>query len=384
MRAIGKDVLIIGGGPVGASFALGLEKTPYTIALVESRPPAPAAGWDTRIYAISPGSRRFLQGLKVWDSLDANRLGRVRRMLVFGDRGARLEFSAYETGVPELAWIAEAGALARALWARLERQTNLETLCPASPRQLQIAESVASLTLDSGEEIQAGLIVGADGAQSFVRREAGIAARNRPYGQHGVVANFACQRPHGGTAFQWFRDDGVLAWLPLPGERFSMVWSTPHEHARALLDLTPDALCRRVAEASGNALGPLALLTPPASFPIAQLKVAHVVSSRVALIGDAAHVVHPLAGQGVNLGFSDAAELARILGEAAPRDPGSRLFLRRYERARKEDVLAMRWTTDGLANLFALPSMQGLRNWGMNSVNAFPVIKALLARHALG
>lgn len=235
--------------------------------------------------------------------------------------------------------------------------------------------------------VDAKLVVGADGASSFVRGEAGLECERRPYGQLGVVANFQCRHSHRQTAFQWFRSDGVLAWLPLPGSRMSMVWSTSEEHGRELLSLPQEQLCRRVADAGAGVLGELELLTPPAAFPIALLEVPSMTAPRIALIGDAAHVVHPLAGQGVNLGMADAAQLSQILAaKPVHADVGDTTLLRQFERARSEDIMAMRWATDGLAKLFRSPdaAVTRLRNWGLNSVNRMPVIKTLLARHALG
>lgn len=385
-----KDISIVGGGPVGASLALALSGTPLDLSLVEAHAPAQPGSsqeWDARVYAISPQSRTFLESMQAWPCLDRGRLAPVRRMLVFGDAGTHVEFSAYESGVPELAWILEAGALARALWAKLQDRGRVELICPSVPQRLEVLPGTARLELASGRIVESRLVVGADGANSFVRREVGLKADTRPYGQLGVVANFQCRRPHRDTAFQWFRGDGVLAWLPLPGERMSMVWSTAEEHARELLSLTPEQLCQRVAAAGAHSLGELTLITPPAAFPIASLRVPAMTGPRVALIGDAAHVVHPLAGQGVNLGLADAQQLSRLLAEGAPHgDAGDPMLLRRFARSRSEDTLAMRWATDGLAKLFAARGRgaAGLRNWGLNSVNRAPVIKTLLARHALG
>lgn len=382
-----KDVVIVGAGLVGASLAAALCDTALRLAMVESRPPAPAAGWDARVYAISPASRAFLDVIGVWPMLATERIEPVRRMAVFGDDAGRVEFSAYESGVPELAWIVEGGAIARALWARVSGQPNLEVICPAACVQLEVRDAAARLSLDAGRDIDARLVVGADGAQSFVRQQVMNPADVVPYGQSGVVANFLCERPHRGTAYQWFRDDGVLAWLPLPGQRISMVWSTPEAHAQELLAMSAEQLCGQVAAAGLHTLGGLECITPPAAFPLTRLTSRRLVAARVALIGDAAHVVHPLAGQGVNLGFADAAELAGVLKSAhAGADPGDTALLRRFERARAEDILAMRTATDGLARLFRAdtPGIRRVRNFGMNSVDRLPVLKTLLVAHALG
>ena len=230
-------------------------------------------------------------------------------------------------------------------------------------------------------------MVAADGMHSWARQAAAIAVEQKSYGQMGVVANFACAGAHHNTAYQWFREDGVLAYLPLPGQRMSMVWSTPDAHAALLLSLPADTLCARVAEAGKDALGKLELLSAPMQFPLARLRAARLAAPRIALIGDAGHVLHPLAGQGVNLGFGDAAVLARVLLQRELfRDSGEIRLLRRYERARAEDILALAWVTDGLQQLFSAPGgvAAKLRNAGLNLTNALPVVKNLLIRRALG
>ncbi len=393
------DILVVGGGLVGASLALALGDTRWKIALAEARADmrtdtrtaastqafgASDDDWDLRMYAISPASRSFLENLGVWQRLDAQRVAPIHAMRVRGDAGSSLDFSAHDSGVAALAWIVESGALMRALWAALERQPGLEILCPASPQALDICKDAARLRLADGRDVEARLVIGADGARSFVRNAAGIVASETPYGQSGVVANFACGRPHRSVASQWFRDDGVLAWLPLPGDRMSMVWSTPD--AEALLALPDDAFCARVAAAGEHALGELRLITRPAAFPLVALKSTRIVSQRIALVGDAAHVVHPLAGQGVNLGFGDAEALSVVLRDALDgADPGAHLLLRRYERSRAEDILAMQWATDGLARLFGsrAPGAKRIRNWGLNLVNRLPLVKNALVSHAV-
>lgn len=383
------DVVIVGAGLVGASLAVALGRRNLAIALVESSPPGTVtADWDSRVYAISPASQAFLSSLEVWPALDGLRVQPVERMAVFGDRpGARLDFSAYQAGVATLAHIAENGRIARALWDAATSLDSVRAFAPARCERLAIDERSAMLALAGGEILRAQLVVGADGAQSWVRRTAGLTARAASYGQLGVVANFALERPHDATAFQWFRADGVLAYLPLPGERMSIVWSTAADHARELLALAPGAFAERVAEAGEAALGGLALITPPQAFPLQRLVAERTVAPRVALIGDAAHVVHPLAGQGVNLGFGDAQALAEVLLAREPfRNCGDRLLLRRYERARAGAILAMRTATDGLAMLFGLPGATAaqIRNAGLNLTDRLVVLKNLLVRHAIG
>ena len=359
------------------------------LALVEAQPPAAAAdAWDSRIYAISPGSAAFLQSLGVWKRIDAGRTATVREMHISGDAAnAQLRFSAYDAGVAELASIVESNRLQAVLWQGLEHQHDLELICPERCVALQIGEDAAELTLSSGRTLRAKLVVAADGMHSWARQAAGIGAEVRPYGQMGVVANFACARPHHETAFQWFRGDGVLAYLPLPGQRMSMVWSTSDARAAELVALPQGELCARVAEAGKQALGELDLLSAAMHFPLAWLRAARLAAPRIALIGDAAHVLHPLAGQGVNLGFGDARVLALVLQQRELfRNPGDIRLLRRYERARAEDILALSLVTDGLQRLFAASGAAAarLRNTGLNLTDALPVVKNLLIRRALG
>ena len=383
------DIVIVGAGLVGASFAMAMRGSGLKLALVEAQAPSgKAENWDSRIYAISPGSAAFLQSLGVWKRLDHGRICPVHEMHIRGDAAkAQLQFSAYEAGAAELATILESRHLQSLLWQGLEHQHGLELLCPDQCVALQLREEAADLTLASGRTLHARLVVAADGMHSWAREAAGITADKKPYGQMGVVANFSCARPHNNTAFQWFRGDGVLAYLPLPGERISIVWSTPDDHAAELLSLPSDAFCARVAEAGEGVLGEFGLLSAALRFPLAHMRAARLVAPRIALIGDAGHVLHPLAGQGVNLGFGDARELADVLLQRELfRDPGEIRLLRRYERARAEDILALALVTDGLQRLFAAPGgiAATLRNAGLNLTNALPVVKNLLIRRALG
>jgi len=229
-------------------------------------------------------------------------------------------------------------------------------------------------------------VIGADGAESRVRAEAGIAVTPSDYGQLGIVANFSCEKPHAGTAFQWFMRDGVLALLPLSGNRVSMVWSVDRERGQNLLALAAMELASEVELASRGVLGRLQQISSAAAFPLKLASVTQFTKPRVALAGDAAHNVHPLAGQGVNLGFRDARELAEVLLQRGPqRDCGDHALLRRYERARREDVTAVQLTTDGLQKLFSNPAVWATkaRNLGLDFVNHQPWLKKFLVQHAI-
>lgn len=380
------DLIIVGGGLAGASLALALRDTRLRIALVENRPPTAPSGWDARIYAISPANVEFLQRLGAWKHLDRERMAPIRRMAVFGDAGGRLDFSAYDTGVPELGWILESSLMACEFWESAKRQANLTLFSPALPGALEFRHDAAILRLQDGGVLSARLLVGADGRDSWTRQAAGLAAVNTPYGEKGVVANFATSRAHNHMAWQWFRDDGVLAYLPLPGNRISIVWSTPDERADALCALPAEAFCETVAAAGGGVLGALELLTPPAAFPLRLMRVPQTVAPRLALIGDAAHGIHPLSGHGINLGFQDACELAGLLAATpAWQDLGDLRLLQRYQRARREETLLLQGTTDVLRRLFAGGGvLSPIRNLGLNLTNGMPFVKNALVRYALG
>jgi len=379
------DVAIVGGGLAGASLATALSAGALTVAVVErGAPRAPREDWGSRIYSLTPESIAFLDQIGVWRQIDAERVTSIEEMRVYGDDGrARLDFSAYESGLPELAATVESSRLQLALWGELERRHNVTLLCPAAPRALRCGDDVVEIDLEGKGLLVAKLAIGSDGADSWVRRAAGIDTRGRGYGQLGIVANFACALSHRNIAYQWFRHDGVLAYLPLPGRRVSIVWSAPEARARELLALSPEAFGRTVAQAGRETLGTLDPLAAPAAYPLSSLFARAMAHQRIALVGDAAHVVHPLAGQGVNLGLGDAHWLADLL-RSAP-DPGDRLVLRRYERARAGDILALRCVTEGLYRMFSSESqlLTRLRNFGLNLANSSQVLKTVLARRAV-
>ncbi|HYP68248.1 MAG TPA: UbiH/UbiF family hydroxylase [Thiobacillaceae bacterium] len=379
--------VVVGAGLVGTACALALEQRGLQVAMIESRPPSePAPDWDSRIYAISPASQSLLESLGVWGRMDSSRLQAVYRMDVFGDGAGVLRLDAYDSGTGRLATILESGRLQWALWQAARQSINLEILSPAAIREIRFGQPVSRLALEDGRELETELVIGADGRDSWVRAQAGFQALLESYAQLGVVANFAVDGRHQGTAFQWFRNDGVLAWLPLPGERMSMVWSTAEAHGRELLALDEPTLCARVAKAGQNRLGTLSLLTPAAAFPLRLMKLAEICKPGVALVGDAAHGVHPLAGQGVNLGFGDVDSLAAHLANRGRAGCGDVRILAAHARARAEPVARMQAVTDNLHDLFArTDKLSGtLRNAGMSLLNRLPVAKSALVREAMG
>jgi len=383
------DVVVAGAGLVGLALAAALVRSGLSVALVDRMAPQATADpqtWDPRVYAISPGSAAFLRRVGAWQALACERIAAIESMRIAGDAGATLDFSAYDLGERALAWIVEERALRAALLPTVH-VPGLEIVAGAGFASLAWSATAGTLTLDDGRRIEGSLIVGADGLNSWVRTAAGIVVEPKPYGQQGVVANFECEVAHHGCARQWFRDDGgVLAWLPLPGRRMSMVWSAPDALAQELMALPHEVLAERVAAAGDNVLGPLRLITQPAAFPLQSLRLPTSIAHRMALVGDAAHGVHPLAGQGVNLGFGDAQALVNVLAERGPvADAGAPILLERFARRRAEPVLAMHTVTDGLVRMFGprTPWLRTLRNAGLSAVDRLPLIKGALAQPAL-
>ena len=391
------DLIIVGGGLTGSALAVSLADTSLRIALVDARAPTRPQGWpaqcDNRVYAISPGSADLLAQIGCWPHLTPDRLQRVEQMVVSGDAGGVINFSAFDIGTEELAWIVESSEMACELWTSVSRQRNVTCFCPAEPASLIVDAEQTVLSLASGQTLRGKLIVGADGRESWVRQQMGLSSQHDPYNELGVVANFRTELPHFGTAYQWFRADGVLAYLPLAGgsaqnqgKMISMVWSAPEAFANELLNLSAEDLAFRVANAGENKLGRLELMAPAVGFPLKLVRVPQVVAPRVALIGDAAHGIHPLTGHGVNLGFQDVRVLADVIRTARPVDDlGDLRLLSRYQRARREEVVVLQSMTDAMRKLFAskAPGLSPLRNLGLSLTDKLTPLKSMLIRYAL-
>jgi ubiquinone biosynthesis UbiH/UbiF/VisC/COQ6 family hydroxylase len=384
------DVIVVGGGLVGKAAALLLSQARLSVALLAQPAAAPGAGadkWDARIYSLSASSQALFERMRVWQAVDPARVCPVYDMEVFGDERGSLHFSAYQAAVPQLAWIAESSNLERALDAALRFSPQVQWI-DARAEALEVDAAAASVRLSDGKTLRASLVVGADGAHSWVRSTAGLDGSVRPYEQLGVVCNFRAERAHRDTAFQWFHDGEIIALLPLPDQHVSLVWSAADAHAKQLLALDPKDLAERVGTFSRGELGALTPVSQRAQgFPLVLAHAKRLIAPRVALVGDAAHVVHPLAGQGMNLGLRDVAALGDALaGRESFRDCGDAAVLRRYERARKEDIGSMALTTDGLHKLFSMnsPLAKFVRNAGLDSVNMLPFVKKFLIGRALG
>lgn len=384
-----KDVVIYGGGIVGGALALALRNTNLSLAIVEAHPPPLLRDpliWDTRLFAVSPGSAEWLDELGIWPR-DTARIQTIQKMEVWGDdQRASITFDAYDIALPGLGFIVEASLIRNAVWRLLQEQDNLEVICPAVGTDLKVNSETAQLTLSDGRQVKAKLLVGADGAESWVRNTSGLAAKSSPYNHAGIVVNLQCAKSHEGVARQWFQESGVLAWLPMPDNHISIVWAVPQAKADALMGLADADFAGVCQEAGHHSLGAMQLKSSRQAFPLKLTSVPQTVHPRLALIGDAAHNIHPLAGQGINLGFRDARVLAQILrSRPATQDCGDYLMLRRYERSRREDVLATQILTHGLQKLFGtqLPGLGFLRNQGLALTDKQTWFKTRLMRHAI-
>jgi ubiquinone biosynthesis UbiH/UbiF/VisC/COQ6 family hydroxylase len=391
------DIVIVGGGIVGATLAALLARhaklRPEQLLLVEPwQPAAPVADepFDLRVSAVSRASRRILEAADAWHRLDAGRLAPYERMHVWhGDAPARgpdaLTFDAASLGEADLGCIAENRALQVALLAACR-----EAGVPVRAERLDAlqfgADGRAVLTL-GGTQLDAALVVGADGASSRVREAAGITAQRRSYGQHAIVATVVPERSHEDTAWQVFLDTGPLALLPLPGGRLSIVWSALDEESERLLALDTLDFDAALTRASDGVLGRLALAGERARFPLARLSAGRYVAPGCVLVGDAAHVIHPLAGQGVNQGLLDAACLCDAIAARPAREaPWAPSLLRRYERQRRSGNALMGQVVDSLDGLFtgSRGAVRSFAEGGMGLVNRSGFAKRLLARAAMG
>lgn len=394
MRA---DVLIVGAGMVGSALALALKDSGLEILLLDGSPLSvkpfdPQAAFEPRVSALSAASQRILERLGVWDGISARRASPYRDMQVWDGSGTgQIHFSAASVHAEVLGHIVENRVVQDALLERLH-DCDMGLLANARLEQMRRSGDDWLLTLADGRKLRAPLVIAADGANSAVRRLAGCATREWDYLHHAIVTSVRSSQPHQMTAWQRFTDDGPLAFLPLErdGQQdwCSIVWSTTPEQAQRLMLLEEDEFCRELERAFEGRLGTVLSADSRLCVPLRQRHAKRYVAEGLALIGDAAHTIHPLAGQGVNLGFLDAAVLAEELLHA--RERGERLadvrVLSRFERRRMPHNLGLMAAMEGFERLFQADSLalRWLRNTGLKSVEQMPEAKALFVRQALG
>lgn len=382
---------------MGAAFAaLAVREAGYPAArvvVIERERPAPwvpGDAYDLRVVALSRASTRILAAAGAWEGIVAARVSPYERMRVWHesvafDSGGALVFDAAELGEPNLGFIVESRLIQSALLASLE--ASGVAILPGALAALSLAPELAAVDI-GGRRITARLVVGADGGRSRVRELAGLAVSSRDFEQQAIVANVATARAHEATAWQRFLGYGTLAFLPLANGQCSIVWSVGNERAAALRTLDVPAFERELTQALDGALGEVRLASSRVAIPLVATRAQHYVRERCALIGDAAHTVHPLAGQGVNLGFLDAATLAEELAAARAEgeDPGALRALRRYERRRRPENEWMSRAMGGFNDWLALGHgpMAGVARRGLGIVNRMGPVKRLFAMRALG
>ncbi|MCS3431173.1 FAD-dependent 2-octaprenylphenol hydroxylase [Klebsiella sp. BIGb0407] len=386
------DVAIVGGGMVGLAVACGLQGSGLRVAVLENHVPeplSPDAAPELRVSAINAASEKFLTHLGVWPNI-TKRASRYHGMEVWDkDSFGRIDFDDKSFGFSHLGHIVENAVVHSALWQRAEQCSDITLLAPAEIQQIAWGENEAFLTLKDGAMLTARLVVGADGANSWVRNKADIPLTFWDYNHHALVATIRTAEPHQAVARQVFHGNGILAFLPLSDPYLcSIVWSLSPTEAEAMKIATAEEFNRALSSTFDLQLGLCQLDSERQVFPLTGRYARSFASHRLALVGDAAHTIHPLAGQGVNLGFMDAAELVseirRLHREG--KDFGQHLYLRRYERSRKHSAALMLASMQGFRELFAgnNPAKKLLRDVGLKLANTLPGVKPKLVRQAMG
>jgi 2-octaprenylphenol hydroxylase len=384
------DIAIIGGGMVGATLACALGGSRLRVAVVE--PVAaprqfPAGDFDIRVSAITRATQNVFAAIGAWDGMVARRVQPYEAMHVWDAcGGGAIHFDCTELGEPDLGHIIENRVILAALLDRLASFGNIDFLCPASATGMQLGEDAAQLFLADGRIIAAKLLVGTDGTTSWVREQAGIDSTGWAYDQTAVVATVKTSQHHQNAAWQRFLPSGPLAFLPLPEGYSSIVWSTSHAQAEVLRTLPSAQFLDELQLAFGDALGRMESVGPRGAFPLRLQHADRYVLPRLALAGNAAHALHPLAGQGLNIGILDAAALVEVLLSAGRKDIGSLALLRRYERWRKGDNIAMVGAMDVFKRLFSndtAPLVQ-LRNAGLAMADRLGPVKNFFVRRGMG
>ncbi len=387
------DILIVGGGMVGASLAHALSGHEYRIGVIEAWPldSAVQPSYDDRVIALSWGSRLILQGLGAWSGIEAD--AEPIRDVHISDRGhfGFTHLNHAQEGVDALGYVVTARTLGACLLNELGGLPDVEVICPASLQSFAVSERAVEVKLlqdDNPRKLTAKLLVAADGSDSRVRELLSINMKERGYGQTAIIANLSSDRSHEGFAYERFTDTGPLAMLPMTEQRISMVWTAQDEQVAELMGLSNEDFLGRLQDRFGYRLGRLQRLGKRVAYPLRLRQAEDPVRQRVALVGNAAHVIHPVTGQGFNLGLRDVSVIADILIDARRkgRDPGELELLESYQEWRKSDQNRVAMITDSLARLFANPfgPLRMVRNLGLVGLDLIPGLKHLVARQFMG
>jgi 2-polyprenylphenol 6-hydroxylase len=380
------DIAVVGAGTVGLAAAIACAKLGKKVLLIASKKPNTKMkkAWDERVYALTASTEAWLEGLGVWQAVDTSRVNDINAMQLWNLEAEPLKLQDSDANLPKLGVIIENQNLMQALSQQI-RGLGVTVITDASCVALHNANQLASLTLDDGRKINAKLIVAADGVDSWLRQQANIAVKHKDFHQTAIVANFSTTKNHQNIARQWFASHETLALLPLVGQNVSLVWSVSTEKAVELLALSNEALVEKVQVRSNDELGNLKLLGRVLSFALRQQTATQLVADRLLLVGDAAHQIHPMAGQGMNLGLRDVRQLHELLTNThAMQDIGEMTFLRKYARARQADIASMNMLTSGLDALFAVENstVKNMAGWGFKQLNSQATVKKLLIQQA--
>ncbi|TLS67359.1 ubiquinone biosynthesis protein [Mariprofundus erugo] len=388
------DVVIVGGGAIGATLALTLAGMSYRVAVVELHAPSFSSSDPERVIALNYGSRAHLERLGLWGEIAAAGVGDIRHIVVAepGNHG-RTDMDAAEVRLHELGYVVEMGTLLEPMYRSLAASTVQLYSSAEVTGVINGAQQVEIHLTQQGvsRRLTASLLVGADGTESQIRRLAGIGVYGWDYNRFGVVASVACARPHGDVAYECFRQSGPLAFLPLADGRFSIVWAVTPAEASQLLGMDDEAFMIALRRAAGPELiaqtGPVISVSRRAIYPLELTIARSFVAGRIVLAGNAAHTVHPVGGQGMNLGLRDVEVLAEILaGDLARKDPGQGIVLQGYAGKRRADVLAVAGFTESMVHAFGsmVPGVKWLRGRGLDGLAALPRLKDILLRQAAG